>query len=77
MTPRYQRFFAHFRAHISGRFPYVIDGNLRSGKRFIPNHDLRRNKADINDFREFVLLSLHNNVRLFNQIRRKERLLGF
>lgn len=38
---------------------------------------MRRNKADIADFQSLRVAVFINNARLFNQIRRKERLLGF
>lgn len=38
---------------------------------------MRRHKADIADFQSLRVAVFINNVRLFNQIRRKARLLGF
>ncbi len=70
-------FLAHFGHIFPGGFRNVIDGNFAAQVRFIPNHDLRRNKADIADFQSLRVAVFINNARLFNQIRRKERLLGF
>ncbi len=44
-------------------FRNVIDGNFACAQiRFIPNHDLRRNKADIADFQSLRVAVFINNA---------------
>ena len=69
-------FFAHFRHVFTRGFGDVVNGHLTVEVGLIPRHDLRRDKTDIADFQRLFFPVLIDNLSLFNQVRRKKRLLG-
>ncbi len=70
-------FAAHFRHVMACGLGNVVNGNFALQVRLIPDHDLRRHKADVANIQPVGFAGAIGHRGGFDQIRRKQRLVGF